>query len=105
MEKLPLPNDPKPLPWFKFLLFAATLLGMAIYAFVAHSQMCGDCNQDGEVSINELITAVNNSFSPCDCSHCTTDECVEITVKDINGNFHLTSVCINDAARCGRVEP
>src|SRR5271169_5182301 len=31
----------------------------------ARAQCCGDCNGDGMVTINELITAVNNALSGC----------------------------------------
>lgn len=31
----------------------------------AAAQCCGDCNGDGEVAINELITAVNNALGMC----------------------------------------
>lgn len=31
----------------------------------AAAQCCGDCNGDGEVTINELITAVNNALGGC----------------------------------------
>ena len=29
------------------------------------AQCCGDCNGDGEVSISELVTAVNNALNGC----------------------------------------
>jgi hypothetical protein len=32
---------------------------------LARAQCCGDCNGDGEVVINELITAVNNALGVC----------------------------------------
>ena len=32
---------------------------------LAGAQCCGDCNGDGEVAINELITAVNNALGTC----------------------------------------
>jgi len=32
---------------------------------LARAQCCGDCNGDGEVAINELITAVNNALGLC----------------------------------------
>jgi hypothetical protein len=31
----------------------------------AAAQCCGDCNGDGEVSVNDLITAVNNALGGC----------------------------------------
>lgn len=32
---------------------------------LAGAQCCGDCNGDGQVTINELITAVNNALGQC----------------------------------------
>jgi len=43
------------------LLLATLLLSPAL----AGAQCCGDCNDDGEVTINELITAVNNALNGC----------------------------------------
>jgi hypothetical protein len=104
MEKLPVPNDPKPLPWFKFILFALTLIGMAIYAAQSPGQMCGDCNQDGKVTIAELITAVNNAMQPlCDCSSCPTDQCVEFPSAQLPDGSTITcnaSVCSNEVTVC-----
>ena len=45
-------------------LIAALLL----FAPAVQAQCCGDCNADGEVTINELITAVNNALGQCDGS-------------------------------------
>ncbi len=44
------------------LLLAAVLSLMPTWAA---AQCCGDCNADGEVAINELITAVNNALGGC----------------------------------------
>lgn len=44
------------------------LLAVAIVCFVAGraaAQCCGDCNDDGSVTINELIIAVNNALGGC----------------------------------------
>jgi hypothetical protein len=37
----------------------------ALLARGAAAQCCGDCNADGEVTINELITAVNRALTVC----------------------------------------
>ena len=41
------------------------LLALLALAAPAGAQCCGDCNGDGMVAINELITAVNNSLGTC----------------------------------------
>jgi hypothetical protein len=44
------------------------LVALALVCAIAGSaaaQCCGDCNGDGSVAINELITAVNNALSNC----------------------------------------
>jgi hypothetical protein len=43
------------------LLFAVLLLGPGWAA----AQCCGDCTGDGEVTISDLITAVNNALGMC----------------------------------------
>lgn len=45
-------------------LTLATLLS-ATLAGAADAQCCGDCQGDGNVTINDLITAVNNALSNC----------------------------------------
>lgn len=42
------------------------IVALVASAGVASAQCCGDCNSDGRVSINELITAVNRSTDGCD---------------------------------------
>ena len=44
---------------------AAFGLTLLLAARPAQGQCCGDCNEDGEVRINELITAVNEALSGC----------------------------------------
>lgn len=44
------------------ILIAAALLALPS---AAAAQCCGDCNGDGEVTINELITAVNSALGQC----------------------------------------
>lgn len=41
------------------------LLAVLLSSAPARAQCCGDCNGDGEVAINELITAVNNALGQC----------------------------------------
>jgi len=44
------------------------VLGLALSlatSKVASALCCGDCNQDGQVTIDEIITAVNNALSSC----------------------------------------
>lgn len=45
----------------------AVLLAVLTWSFAipARAQCCGDCNGDGMVTINELITAVNNALLGC----------------------------------------
>jgi hypothetical protein len=45
------------------MLLISTLLLLS--SAVANAQCCGDCNQDGQVAINELITAVGNGLHGC----------------------------------------
>jgi hypothetical protein len=43
-----------------------TLLAALLFApGLAGAQCCGDCDGNGQVSINELITAVNNALGQC----------------------------------------
>jgi len=46
----------------RYLMLAAVLL---LTPGAAAAQCCGDCDGDGEVTINELITAVNNALNGC----------------------------------------
>ncbi len=51
-------------------LSAALTLALAAAAVVARpapapGQCCGDCNGDGQVAINELVTAVNQTLDGC----------------------------------------
>lgn len=41
----------------------ALMLGLVAHGAVA--QCCGDCNGDGAVTINEIITAVNHALNAC----------------------------------------
>ena len=41
----------------------AAMLGLVARGAVA--QCCGDCNLDGEVTINEIITSVNHALTTC----------------------------------------
>ena len=41
------------------------LASLTLTASGAAAQCCGDCNGDGEVTINELITAVTNALQGC----------------------------------------
>jgi hypothetical protein len=41
------------------------LAALVLLAPAANAQCCGDCDGDGQVSINELITAVNSSLGMC----------------------------------------
>jgi hypothetical protein len=38
---------------------------VASWSAAVSAQCCGDCNGDGQVTINELITAVNNALNGC----------------------------------------
>lgn len=61
--------------------------------------MCGDCNNDGKVLINELVSAVNNALNPpFDCTEGCFDtgicpnNCGEFPT--IDGITCATSICI-----------
>ncbi len=41
------------------------LVVLVLVPGLATAQCCGDCNGDGQVTINELITAVNSSLGVC----------------------------------------
>ncbi len=41
----------------------ATMLGLVARGVVA--QCCGDCNLDGQVTINEIIVSVNHALTAC----------------------------------------
>ena len=64
------------------ILLAALLL----FPPVAGAQCCGDCNSDGEVTINELITAVNSALGQCDgaVTPTPTGEACPIDFRDDN---------------------
>jgi hypothetical protein len=67
------------------ILLAALLL---LLPPAAGAQCCGDCDGDGQVSINELITAVNNALGQCASGSPTptalpTDQC-PIDFRDDN---------------------
>jgi hypothetical protein len=46
----------------KFLVACALIVALA---GAARAQCCGDCGGDGQVTINDLITAVNNALAGC----------------------------------------
>jgi hypothetical protein len=46
--------------WIAFLVAAS------LNATAAAAQCCGDCNADGEVRIDELLTAVNHNLTGCE---------------------------------------
>ena len=63
------------------MMKAATLVGIAVGLFVASgasAQCVGDCNGDGMVAINELITGVNIALGSAPVSSCP--------AIDANGN-------------------
>jgi hypothetical protein len=67
----------------RLLLVLATLL---LTAGGAAAQCCGDCNGDGQVTINELITAVNNAQQGCGgaaqcCGDCNGDG--QVTINEL----------------------
>ncbi|HSP98015.1 MAG TPA: hypothetical protein VL049_12320 [Candidatus Dormibacteraeota bacterium] len=67
------------------VLLAALLLAPSL----ASAQCCGDCDGNGQVAINELITAVNNALGQCGGGPTptptvlSTDQC-PITFRDDN---------------------
>jgi len=44
---------------------AALVAMMGLVARGAPAQCCGDCNGDGAVTVNELVTAVNRALTTC----------------------------------------
>ena len=46
----------------------ALLAAVSLSATAAAAQCCGDCNADGEVRIDELLTAVNHALAECDAA-------------------------------------
>jgi hypothetical protein len=58
------------------------LASLTLTASGAAAQCCGDCNGDGEVTINELITAVNNALQGCGAAAQCCGDC--------NGNGDVT---------------
>lgn len=50
---------------------ASTITGIALVAMLAlraadvAAQCCGDCNGDGAVTVNEIVTAVNRALTNC----------------------------------------
>jgi hypothetical protein len=62
------------------------LASLTLTASGAAAQCCGDCNGDGEVTINELITAVNNALQGCGsaaqcCGDCDGDG--QVTINEL----------------------
>jgi hypothetical protein len=64
------------------------LASLTLTASGAAAQCCGDCNGDGEVTINELITAVNNALQGCAaptpaqcCGDCNGDG--QVTINEL----------------------
>jgi len=61
------------------------LLWLVLGAGAAGAQCCGDCSGDGNVTINDLITAVNNALNGCTaepcCGDCSGDG--EVTINDL----------------------
>lgn len=50
----------------KIWMWVALSLWLGMSAGPAYGQCCGDCDGDGAVRINELVTAVNQALSGCD---------------------------------------
>lgn len=46
-------------------MIVIVVLALLLVAPAAGAQCCGDCDGNGEVTINELITAVNNALGVC----------------------------------------
>jgi len=46
-------------------MIVIAFLALLLVAPAAGAQCCGDCDGNGEVTINELITAVNNALGMC----------------------------------------
>jgi hypothetical protein len=81
---------------------AVVLASLALTASAVAAQCCGDCNGDGQVSINELITAVNNALAGCVqatqcCGDCNGDG--QVTINEL-----ITAVN-NALAGCTQATP
>jgi hypothetical protein len=77
-----------------FICVAALLLAVLSAPAGARAQLCaGDCNRDGLVSINELITAVNIALGNSPLSGC------RVTDLDGNGRLEVNELiaAVNDA--------
>ena len=63
------------------ILVSASLVSALVWSMAgsARAQCCGDCNGDGAVTINELITAVNNALSGCGAATATLERTVTPT--------------------------
>jgi len=65
-------------------------LAMLLIAGGAMGQCCGDCNGDGEVTVDEIITAVNHALTNCsDDGICSMSSCPAQLIT-----------CQNDLASC-----
>lgn len=88
------------IPWWMWLtpLLVGLIVGLvALFTGLASGQMCGDCNNDGRVAVNEIVTAVNTALDPCNfgCGFnpddCTVGRCTEQPIVD--GQQCQVSLC------------
>jgi hypothetical protein len=83
-------KNPSQAVWYRATGWAAGVVALAVAFMVAPSiaraQCVGDCNGDGEVTINELISMVNIALGTSDVSTCTAGDANgdgEITINEI----------------------
>ena len=76
-------NSPAPSPGVKVLMVSVALWMASTGA--AAAQCCGDCAGDGNVTIDDLIRAVNNALNGCAATPCCGD-CAgdgDVTIDDL----------------------
>ena len=78
------------------------ILFLLLFASPVTAQICGDCNRNGRVTVDEIVTAVNNLLNDaCDTIGCTDatcgDNCAEFPGATVNGlNYQCgITLCTN----------
>jgi hypothetical protein len=94
----------EPYPWGVVLVIVVFVV-LFVFVQEMRGQMCGDCNDDGRVTVAELVRVVNNALnSPIvcelDCNTCP-DECIELVRWTVDGQTYFcpTSFCANSNAK------
>jgi len=69
--------------------------GFFYVGWPAHAQCCGDCNGNGEVTINELVTAVNSALA--ECPACVTKAQIQHRTDQVLGHVRHEIACAGTA--------